>query len=109
MIRCSRTVMLSASSRMSVPDRLVFAVRPRKQALDPESGSWKTEYTRSLRPLAPGRLDIRRRLPDRMVWESGAETADTSRCTGVSTPQGGAYRPGRLLPLGESEFQLRLR
>ena len=43
-----------------------------------------------------------------MVWESGAETADTSRCTGVSTPQGGAYRPAFSLSPARSGFQRRL-
>ena len=50
-----------------------------------------TGLTRLLRPLAPRRLDIRHRLPDRMVKDGGAVTAGAQPVNlGVSTPQAAA-------------------
>ena len=56
-----------SQSAMAASPQDACGAPPQADPGSQESGSWKTVSERSLRPLAPGRLDIRRRLPDRTV------------------------------------------
>ena len=65
---------------------------PRQRKISTPSRGLENRSRRSLRPLAPGRLDIRRRPPavSRRILVPKRPTP--IRCSGVSTPRGGAYR-----------------